>query len=274
MDAKVPSRVGARRAYAQASTQTGGQIHYRYAGPDSGRSPLMLLHPFPSSSDVYETFMLEMGRDRTVIAPDLPGYGLSDAPDAPPSIADYASAMLAFEAKLGVGMLDVMGYHAGGSIAAEMARQQPTVVRKIVTIGALVFTPEEQANLRKGFVEAPPDKRADGFLQGWINFKTNFWRMGKDETRTWNLYIDAQRNPHTSHWGFRAAADYDLPRTLETLTQPMLVLDLGDDVRKFTARAGAHLKNGRVHALPGWTHGFLDAEAAETGRIVRSFLDN
>ena len=95
MDAEFPSRTGTRRAYAPSDR---GLIHYRYAGPESGRSPLMLLHPFPSSSEVYDSFMLEMGRDRTVIAPDLPGYGMSDAPDAAPSIADYASAMLALEA--------------------------------------------------------------------------------------------------------------------------------------------------------------------------------
>jgi pimeloyl-ACP methyl ester carboxylesterase len=270
MDAKVHSRVGTRRAYAQASM---GQIHYRYAGPESARSPLMLLHPFPSSSDVFDRFMREMGRDRTVIAPDLPGYGMSDAPDHPPSIADYAGAMLALEANLGVGMVDVMGYHAGGSIAAEMARQQPSVIRKIVTIAAIVLTAEERANMRNSIPEIPLENRAKGFLQGWTNFKANFWRMGNDDIRTWNLYIEAQHNPHVSPWGFRAIADYDLARTLGSLSQPILVLDPEDDLHGFTGRAGAHLKNGRVHDLPGWTHGFLDAEAVATGRIVRRFLD-
>jgi pimeloyl-ACP methyl ester carboxylesterase len=270
MDAKVHSRVSPRRAYAHAGA---GLIHYRYAGPESGRSPLMLLHPFPSSSEVYETFMLEMGRDRTVIAPDLPGYGMSDAPEDPPSIADYASAMLALEAQLGLGMLDVMGYHAGGTIAAEMARQQPTVVRKIVTIGAFLLTPDQRAGMRKAGAENALDARANGFPQGWSNFKTNFWRMGTDEVRTWNLYIEAQRNPHVTPWGFRALGDYDFAATLESLSQPILVLDPEDDVHGLTAQATAHLKNGHVHALPGWTHGFIDSEAAETGRIVRRFLD-
>ena len=271
MDAKVPSRVGTRRAYARIGA---GLIHYRVAGPEGGRSPLMLLHPFPSSSQVFETFMLEMGRDRTVVAPDLPGYGMSDPPSEPPSIADYASALLALEAQQGVGMLDVMGYHAGGAIAAEMARQQPSVVRKIITIGALVLTPEEQDRMRKGAAgELPIDKRAEGFHQGWTNFKTNFWRMGKDETHTWNLYLEGQRNPETSSWGFRATADYDLAATLESMSQPILVLDPEDDAHRLTARVGGHLKNGQVHSLPGWTHGFLESEAVETGRIVRRFLD-
>src|SRR4051812_14225521 len=55
-----------------------GQIHYRRSGPAGARSPLLLLHPCPSSSYVFEDFMIEMGRDRSVIAPDLPGFGMSD----------------------------------------------------------------------------------------------------------------------------------------------------------------------------------------------------
>jgi pimeloyl-ACP methyl ester carboxylesterase len=270
MDAKVERRSGSRRAYADAQ---GGLIHYRYAGLPGGRSPLLLLHPVPSSSLVYETFMAEIGRDRTVIAPDLPGYGMSDAPEDPPSIADYASAMLALEAKLGLGLLDVMGYHTGGLVAAEMARQQPSVVRKIVMIGAFALNEDERSKMRQGVGDIPLDQRASGFAQGWTNFKNNFWRMGADDQRRWSLYVEAQRAPQISWWGHRATADYDLAATLAELAQPILVLNPDDDLRRFTDRVSPHLKTGRVHSLPDWTHGFIDAEAAETGRLVRAFLD-
>ena len=39
-------------------------------------------------------------------------------------------------------------------------------------------------------------------------------------------------------------------------------------------RVAPHLKNGRVHDLPGWNHGFLDAKTAETATIVRQFLNS
>ncbi len=44
-----------------------GQIHYRRSGPDGTRSPLLLLHPCPGSGYLFDNFMAEMGRDRTVI---------------------------------------------------------------------------------------------------------------------------------------------------------------------------------------------------------------
>lgn len=259
------------RAYVTAA---GCQIHYRRAGPDGARSPLLLVHPSPSSSLVYEPLLAEIGKDRLVIAPDLPGHGMSDVPPAPPAIEEYAATLLAMEAMLGLGLFDVMGYHTGGMIAAEMARQQPDAVRKIVMISAFMFTADERARMKGGKGGPSVDERAAAFGQGWLGFKNNFWRMGTDDVRTWNLYLEAQRNPGNSMWGLQAAADYDLAVTLHGLTQPVLVLNPEDDVRAQTNRVGAALKNGKVHDLPGWTHGFVDSKAAETAKIVRDFLDN
>lgn len=259
------------RAYVTAA---GGQIHYRQAGPDGARSPLLLIHPSPSSSLVFEPLMAEIGKDRLVIAPDLPGHGMSDTPPDAPSIAEYAATLLALEAMLGLGLFDVMGYHTGGMIAAEMARQQPAAVRKVVMISAFLFNDEERARLKGHAVSRGVDERASAFGQQWQNFKTNFWRMGNDDARTWNLYLEAQRNPGTSAWGQQAAADYDLAAALQDMTQPVLVLNPEDDVRAHTDRVGGVLKTGKVHNLPGWTHGFVDSKAAETAAIVRGFLDS
>ena len=53
----------------------------------------------------------------------------------------------------------------------------------------------------------------------------------------------------------------------------MLILNPEDDLWDYTPRAAPLLKNGRVHDLPGWTHGFLDARTSETATLVREFLD-
>lgn len=202
-----------RRAYADGPY---GQIHYRRAGPDGARSPLVLLHPCPGSGYLFEAFMEEMGRDRTVIAPDLPGFGASDAPPAAPGI---------------------MGYNAGGSVAVEMARQQPNAVRKIVLIGASMLPAAERADISKRFVALGPDERAAGVGSNWSVFKTHFWKMGPDLVRTWNIYLDAQKNPEVSAWGIRAAVDYDLGADLAVISQPVLVLKSADDLAEYTPRA-------------------------------------
>jgi pimeloyl-ACP methyl ester carboxylesterase len=129
--ADVTGRV--HRAYAWAQNT---QIHYRRSGPAGARSPLLLLHELAGAGAPFEEFMSEMGRERSVIAPDLPGTGMSDALRGKANAADQAGVLLEVVAELGLGMVDVIGVKDGGEVAVEMARQRPEVVRKIILVSA------------------------------------------------------------------------------------------------------------------------------------------
>lgn len=251
-----------------------GQVHYRVAGAHGSRSPLLMMHPSPLSGYVFEPLMSDLGRDRFVVAPDTPGFGMSDPPSVPPEIQDYASAMLDFVAEVGLGMVDVLGYHTGALTAAEMSRQNPAVVRKIVMISAPIFTPQEIEAFRRQYAPKSADERAVAVAARWPVFKSESWRMGSDDHRKFNILLDAQRNPNWSAWGHRAAFNYDLAGTLQNTAHPILVLNPEDDLWAYTPRAAPLLKNGRVHDLPGWTHGFLDSETAAVGGLLRGFLDH
>ena len=229
-------RATVRRAYAMGRF---GQLHFRRAGPAGGTSPLLLLHPSPLSGYVYDNFLAEMGRDRTVVAPDTPGFGMSDAPPAPPEIADYAAEMLNLIATLGFGIVDVMGYHTGSLTAVEMARQQPGAVRKIVMISATVVTPEELAGFRKHYTPQSVDQKIEEASAGWKNFRDVFWPMGDNLARKANIYLEGRRNPDILPWGHRAAFNYDLTGILPQIAHPVLVLNPQDDLWEYTARAGA-----------------------------------
>ena len=58
----------------------GFKIFYREAG-DPQKPVVLLLHGFPTSSHMFRDLIPRLAGDYHVIAPDLPGYGLSDAPD-------------------------------------------------------------------------------------------------------------------------------------------------------------------------------------------------
>ena len=64
----------------------GFNIAYREAGNESDPK-LVLLHGFPSSSHQYRDLIRELADRFHVIAPDYPGFGLSDIPD--PAEYDY-----------------------------------------------------------------------------------------------------------------------------------------------------------------------------------------
>ena len=263
-------RASVSRAYAKSRF---GQLHYRIGGPQGSRSPLLLLHPSPLSGYVFENLMAEMARDRLVIAPDTPGFGMSDPPSSPPEIADYAAIMLDFIAELGLGIVDVMGYHTGSLTALEMSRQSPDVVRKIAMISATMFTPKETEAFREEYKPSTIDELPPEMAKNWPWFKNEFWRMEKSQNRQFNLFLDGQRNPDWAPWGHRAAFNYDIATALKTSNHQILILNPEDDLWTYTPRAAPLLKNGKVLDLPGWTHGFLDAETAKVGKILRDFLD-
>ena len=86
-------------------------------------------------------------------------------------------------------------------------------------------------------------------------------------------FAEHLRGGQTAWWGHRAAFNYPRGDVLPTLTQPILVLNPEDDLYDYTLRAAAKLQNGRVHNLPGWSHGFLDIHTAEVAALLRGFLD-
>jgi len=64
----------------QSLDVNGNKIFYREAGPKTARN-LLMLHGFPSSSHMFRNLIPLLADRYHVVAPDLPGFGFSDAPD-------------------------------------------------------------------------------------------------------------------------------------------------------------------------------------------------
>ena len=64
--------------YRRASVD-GTQIFYREAGSKDNPA-VLLLHGFPTSSHMFRNLIPALSNKYHVVAPDLPGFGFSDAP--------------------------------------------------------------------------------------------------------------------------------------------------------------------------------------------------
>ena len=62
------------------SAMAGIKIFYREAGSPEAPA-VLLLHGFPTSSHMFRNLIPLLAGDFHIIAPDLPGFGFSDAPD-------------------------------------------------------------------------------------------------------------------------------------------------------------------------------------------------
>lgn len=217
--------------------------------------------------------MAEMAKDRLVVAPDTPGFGESTPPASEPEIEDYAGAMAEFAAAMELTQVDLMGYHTGSLTAVALAAQHPHLVRNIVMISATVFTEDERNGFRKKYTPQTIDDLGAGLSDRWQWIKT-FWRDDPDPAKRWDVFLEGMRHHPVSHWGHRAAFNFDMAAALAAATVPILILNPEDDLWDYTPRAAPLLKTGRVHDLPGWTHGFLDAHTEDVAALVRDFLDS
>ena len=64
----------------QRAVVDGQTIFYREAGPKDGPT-ILLLHGFPTSSHMFRNLIPALADRYHLVAPDLPGFGFSDAPD-------------------------------------------------------------------------------------------------------------------------------------------------------------------------------------------------
>ena len=267
-----------------------GQIHYRNVKPAASTNlPLLCFHVSPISSIVYENFLLEIGDDRWAIAADTPGYGGSAPPPQPENwrkekpdvpMSDYAKAMIQLLDTLGVAQTDLMGEHTGSNIALEVARTIPDRVRRVVLVGAPVFSAEEITAFYKLWFTPPEPPIFLDYLKQHLNgygaLRYSF-RNVTTEGRFAQFMNEWLRSYPREHWAQSSVTSYapEFGKNLAGLNQPVLLLNtLNDSIPEQTKRAAKLLKNpqSRYVEIPGWTHGAVDGHAPEMAKMVREFL--
>ncbi|MSO65383.1 MAG: alpha/beta hydrolase [Alphaproteobacteria bacterium] len=250
-----------------------GQLHYRIAAPDKPRRvPLVCFHLSPDSGRIYEAILANMGRDRLAVAPDTPGFGESDAPPAQIEIEDYARTMASLIDHLGLEQVDVMGYHTGSETCVELALQRPELVRRIVQISCPVWTTDELVQARARYRRPPIAADGSHLVERWRTMRPYYRADVPEEVFAIHL-AESQRAGPALHWGHRAAFNYDLRPKLPLVTQPVLVVSPNDELQEQSRRGLSLMRNGRLHPIAHWGHGFVDTMTEEFGAILRGFLD-
>lgn len=113
----------------------GVRLHYWIAGRGE---PVLLLHGYAENSHMWRPLIKELARTRTVIAPDLRGFGQSSKPTGGYTKATMAQDVHALMASLGLRRSAVVGHDIGLMVAYAYAAQYPTEVDRIVLMDAFL----------------------------------------------------------------------------------------------------------------------------------------
>jgi pimeloyl-ACP methyl ester carboxylesterase len=94
--------------------------------------PLVLVHSAASDSRSWRPQLDGLADEFTVVAWDEPGAGRSSDVPADFTLADYAGCLAGLIDALGIGPANVAGLSWGGTVALELYRSHPELVRTLV----------------------------------------------------------------------------------------------------------------------------------------------
>lgn len=113
----------------------GMRIFYREAG-DAAKPVVLLLHGFPTSSFMFRDLMPRLADRYHVVAPDLPGFGFTEVPEARNyeySFDALATTIEAFTNALGLNRYAIYVFDYGAPTGFRLAMRHPERVLAIIS---------------------------------------------------------------------------------------------------------------------------------------------
>lgn len=254
-----------------------GQLHLRIAGVSGLQRPLLLLHPTPKSGWLFEPLMPLLAADRVVIAPDTPGYGASDAPPAPVTIAEYAQVFLDVVSQLRTmqrlppGPVDVLGYHTGAIIAVAMAAAAGAQIRNLMLVSLAAYPAELRLAKREALARWPTPRADGSHLQAqWAQVQALTDPRMDAEWLQASLTENLRSGPRAT-WGYDAVYRYDFQAALDRVRHRTLILNPQDDLFEPTAANAPRIAQARYVEWPGVKHGLFQTDASRIAALLTEF---
>ncbi|SDD41238.1 alpha/beta fold hydrolase [Paraburkholderia lycopersici] len=139
-------------------------LFYREAGHEDAPA-VLLLHGFPASSHQYRGLIARLGDKYRVIAPDLPGFGFSDAPDAKTfgyTFDHLAEVIESFTDAIGLTRYALYVFDYGAPVGFRLAVSRPERVSALISQNGNAYE--------------------EGLSEGWNPIRA-YWREPSDANR-------------------------------------------------------------------------------------------
>jgi len=154
-------------------------IFYRDAGPQDAPA-ILLLHGFPTSSNMFRNLIPRLANSFRLIAPDYPGFGESSMPDHKTyayTFENYADIVDKLAGQLGVTQYSMYVMDYGAPVGYRLALRHPERVQALIVQngnaydeGLLKFWDP----IKKYWKDATPENRAD--LHFLVEPKSTRWQ--------------------------------------------------------------------------------------------------
>ena len=166
----------------------GLSIFYREAGVPTAPA-VLLLHGFPSSSHMFRNLIPLLAPHFRVVAPDLPGFGFSDAPSHlhfAYTFDHLADVIERFTEIVGLTHYALYIFDYGAPVGLRLALRHPDRIAAIVSQNGNAYEEglsEGWNPIQQYWVDPTPENR--NALKAFLSFDSTKWQytQGADESR-------------------------------------------------------------------------------------------
>ena len=259
---------------------------YRRFGHGAGR-PLLCLQHFTGTLDNWDPAVTDpLASGREVILFGSAGVGRSTG-TVPPTVTGMAAHALGFLDGLGVDNCDVLGFSLGGMVAQQMARDRPSIVRRMILVGTAPRGGEDIMHLDKPTLAR---HLGDPTLKGYAVLQKIFFASTPSSQAAGSAFIErlAQRTDDLDTAPGREVASAQMAAfreweqatgtrfgDLKGIHQPTLVVNgLHDELIPVSNsyRLAENLPNAVLLAYPDSGHGSIFQFHESFARQAAAFL--
>jgi pimeloyl-ACP methyl ester carboxylesterase len=141
------------------------RLYYYAAGTRGAGEPVVFLHGFPASGQLWHGVVREIPDGHRLVVADLLGFGKSDRPGLSPLTARaHADRVRLMLDDLGIDAACIVGHGMGGAVAQALALDAPARVTRLCLVNSTAFDawPRRAARLARLVSAVTPLGRALG----------------------------------------------------------------------------------------------------------------
>jgi 3-oxoadipate enol-lactonase len=253
----------------------GYEVQY-FGAPWIEPETIVLLHGSGESAAAWEQWVGPLATHYRVVRPDLPGYGRSPvpAPDYSFSPATLAADIGALLTQLGIEQFHLAGAKYGGSIALELAADQPKRVKTLCTFSA----PVSGSMGGKADLNTLPDMVRKNGPRGFAA-KTMADRLGRDTSRAqirwWNDDLSSKVSSDILIRTMMGAGTMSLDSKFGLIDAPTLVVTTTGNSMQSTSSINAYQKkipHSELLVMKSDSYHIAAVEPLQCAKIVMDFI--
>jgi pimeloyl-ACP methyl ester carboxylesterase len=237
-------------------------------------TPLVLVHGFLGSSDMWSPQIKFFKDNFRVIAPALPGFGKSNAIDSCDSIKCMAKAILNLLEKKEIKNFNLLGHSMGGMIVQEMTKLAGKKILKLICYGT---GPRGNIPGRFETIDQSREKLKINGLEVTANRIAKTWFIDEDKAKYFYLCDEAgkQTSIEATDNGLIAMKNWNGIKNLKNIkNETLIVWGNQDKAYNFNQveTLNNNIPNSDLKIVDGCSHNVHLEKPEEFNIIVEEFL--